>query len=121
VRTPRPVWDGIGQIYGRLAHDCDAPVVLGVVETMLCSKVRPEYETAGLVPNLGFLVGIANIFSKGIYGYFIPENVRIGLQIAMLGTVLSLCLLVVIFRPTSSVASHTSVQWGRCLHEDMRP
>ncbi len=59
-----------------------------------------------------FIVGAANILALGIYGYFIPANVRIGLQLPMLGTVFSLCVLVLIFRPKSSSLSHTAVPWG---------
>ncbi len=59
-----------------------------------------------------FIVGVANLLALGIYGYFIPANVRIGLQIPMLGTVLSLCVLVLIFRPRSSGTSHEAARWG---------
>jgi len=61
---------------------------------------------------LAFFVGAANLLALGIYGYFIPANVRIGLQIPMLGTVLSLCVLVLLFRPKSSGDSQTAVHWG---------
>lgn len=59
-----------------------------------------------------FMMGAANIIAIGSYGYFLPANVRIGLQLSMLGTVLSLCLLVVLFRPRASVTTHSSSLWG---------
>jgi len=61
---------------------------------------------------VAFIVGAVNILALGIYGYFIPANVRIGLQISMLGTVLSICVLVLIFRPRSSIDSHAGASWG---------
>ncbi len=59
-----------------------------------------------------FIMGAVNILALGIYGYFIPANVRIGLQISMLGTVLSIGFLVLLLRPNPSSETHTSAQWG---------
>ncbi len=61
---------------------------------------------------VAFIIGAANILALGIYGYFIPANVRIGLQIPMLGTMVSLGVLALIFSPKSSGVSHTDAPWG---------
>lgn len=39
-----------------------------------------------------FAAGIANLIGMGLYGYFIPANVRIGLSVPMVMTTLSIAL-----------------------------
>ncbi len=59
-----------------------------------------------------FLAGMINILGLGIYGYFIPANVRIGLQVPMVLTPISLFLLAWILGQVSIVSSNWSAQWG---------
>lgn len=61
-----------------------------------------------------FLVGATNIIWLGIYGYYIPANVRIGLSIPMLTTTLTLVVLGLLFtRGTNFEEKNGSAGWGR--------
>jgi hypothetical protein len=61
-----------------------------------------------------FLTGAVNILWLGIYGYYIPANVRVGLSVPMMATTFSVILMGVIIslRSTRGTAPSES-EWGR--------
>lgn len=62
---------------------------------------------------VAFLIGTANILWLGIYGYYIPANVRVGLSVPMAVTTLSLVVLSsVVFRKFSRVGAGSHHAWG---------
>jgi cytochrome d ubiquinol oxidase subunit I len=61
---------------------------------------------------VAFWAGTANILWLGIYGYYIPANVRVGLSVPMAVTTLSLVLLSsVVFRRFSQVGARSHHAW----------
>jgi len=61
---------------------------------------------------VAFLAGAANILWLGIYGYYIPANVRVGLSVPMMVTTLSLIVLgVVAFRKSSQAGPSGRLAW----------
>ncbi|HJT19788.1 MAG TPA: cytochrome ubiquinol oxidase subunit I [Nitrospira sp.] len=58
-----------------------------------CHVERALSDTTGAFVAGGFLAGIANLIWLGVYGNFIPANVRVGLQVPMVMTTLSLVIL----------------------------
>lgn len=61
---------------------------------------------------VAFLAGAANILWLGIYGYYIPANVRVGLSVPMAVTTLSLVVLSsVVFRRFSQVGAGSHQAW----------
>lgn len=61
---------------------------------------------------VAFLSGAANILWLGIYGYYIPANVRVGLSVPMAMTTLSLVVLSsVVFRKFSQVGAGSHHAW----------
>ncbi|MGH7146347.1 MAG: cytochrome ubiquinol oxidase subunit I [Nitrospiraceae bacterium] len=60
-----------------------------------------------------FLAGIANILWLGIYGYYIPANVRVGLSVPMIVTTFNLIVLsAVVFRRSSQTGSSGRRAWA---------
>lgn len=61
---------------------------------------------------VAFLVGAANILWLGIYGYYIPANVRVGLSVPTVVTTLSLAVVSgVVFRRFSQVGARSHQAW----------
>ncbi|MEK6632576.1 MAG: cytochrome ubiquinol oxidase subunit I [Nitrospirota bacterium] len=61
---------------------------------------------------VAFLAGTVNILWLGIYGYYIPANVRVGLSVPMAMTTLSLVVLSsVVFRKFSQVGAGSHHAW----------
>lgn len=61
---------------------------------------------------VAFLAGAANILWLGIYGYYIPANVRVGLSVPMMATTLSLIVLGgVVFRRFSQAGARSHHAW----------
>lgn len=61
---------------------------------------------------VAFLVGVSNILWLGIYGYYIPANVRVGLSVPMAVTTLSLVVLSsAVVRKFSQVAAGSHHVW----------
>jgi cytochrome bd-type quinol oxidase subunit 1 len=61
---------------------------------------------------VAFLAGAANILWLGIYGYYIPANVRVGLSVPMAVTTLSLLVLSgVVFRRFSQTGTKDHHAW----------
>jgi hypothetical protein len=60
-----------------------------------------------------FLVGGLNILCLGIYGYYLPANVRVGLSIPMLGTTCTAVLIgVALTSPWRSGMPAPQTEWG---------
>lgn len=59
-----------------------------------------------------FVAGAINILCLGIYGYYIPANVRVGLSVPMAATTLSLLMLSgVVYRQFSQAGSKSHQTW----------
>lgn len=63
---------------------------------------------------LVFLIGAANILWLGIYGYYIPANVRVGLSVPMVATTFTVVMIAAfIGRWTKGDVALPESQWGR--------
>ena len=61
----------------------------------------------------GFLGGAVNILAMSIYGYYVPANVRIGMQVPIVGTVVVLIFLSLVVAFRASRHSQDSLHlWG---------
>lgn len=60
-----------------------------------------------------FLLAIANLLWMGIYGYYIPANVRVGLQIPMVATTFSVVIMgLCVYGRTPKLSQRSQAGWG---------
>ncbi len=60
-----------------------------------------------------FLLAIANLIWMGIYGYSIPANVRVGLQLPMVATTFSVVIMgLLIYGRTTKLSQWSQAGWG---------
>lgn len=76
------------------------------------SRFRNASHSIDRFTAVAFLAGAANILWLGIYGYYIPANVRVGLSVPMMVTTLSLIVLGgVVFRKFSQAGARGHQAW----------
>ena len=60
-----------------------------------------------------FLLAVANLLWMGIYGYYIPANVRVGLQIPMVATTFSVVIMgLLVYGRTPKLSQWSQAGWG---------
>ena len=123
VMTPRELLQMGGQqhqVLGNYGVESakNAAINIMIVVTMWSfilwgkSRYQKTSYSNGLFISTAFLVGVANILWLGIYGYYIPANVRVGLSVPMAATPLSLLVLsIVVFRRFSRAGSDSLQAW----------
>lgn len=81
----------------------------------LSHRNMSQGDTARILQTLTvvFLVGVVNILWLGIYGYYIPANVRVGLSVPMAATTLSVVVAALFGGRAKGGLVHLESQWGR--------
>lgn len=123
VMTPRELLQMGGQQHQVLGNygvesSKNAAINIMMVTTMWSfilwgeSRFRNTSRSIDRFIAVAFLAGAANILWLGIYGYYIPANVRVGLSVPMAVTTLSLLVLSgVVFRRFSQVGDRSHQAW----------
>jgi len=123
VMTPRELLQMGGQQHQVLGNygvesSKNAAISIMMVTTMWSfvlwgkSRFRNTSRSIDRFIAVAFLAGAANILWLGIYGYYIPANVRVGLSVPMAVTTLSLVVLSsVVFRRFSQVGAGSHQAW----------
>ena len=123
VMTPRELLQMGGQQHQVLGNygvesSKNAAINIMMVTTMWSfvlwgeSRFRNTSRSINRFISVAFLAGAANILWLGIYGYYIPANVRVGLSVPMMVTTLSLIVLgSVVFRRFSQAGTKDHYAW----------
>lgn len=123
VMTPRELLQMGGQqhqVLGNYGVESakNAAINIMIVVTMCSfilwgkSRFRKASHSIDRFMAVAFLAGAANILWLGIYGYYIPANVRVGLSVPMNVTTLSLVILgVAVFLRFSQAESSSRRAW----------
>jgi cytochrome bd-type quinol oxidase subunit 1 len=123
VMTPRELLQMGGQqhqVLGNYGVESakNAAINIMIVTTMWSfvlwgkSRFRNASQSIDRFIAVAFFAGAANILWLGIYGYYIPANVRVGLSVPMNMTTLSLVVLSsVVFRRFSQVGARSHHTW----------
>ena len=127
VMTPKELYEMGGQQhqvlgnYGvesakRTAFDIMVVVTMLTLMIWWRCESRPTHSSTykqSLIVTGFFIVGVANLIWNGIYGYYIPANVRVGLSVPMMATTLSLIILGVVTHFMSKRENQeTHAVWG---------
>lgn len=123
VMTPRELFQMGGQQHQVLGNygvesSKNPAINIMIVTTMWSfilwgkSRFRNASQWIDRFMAVAFCAGAANILWLGIYGYYIPANVRVGLSVPMVMTTLSLVVLsCVVFRRLSQAGARSYHAW----------
>lgn len=114
---PKPVWWNFG-VESAKQSSINIIMVLTMWSLVIWWKCEHKTEETnrrndGAFINGFFLIAILNLLWLGIYGYYIPANVRVGLQIPMVMTTLSTVILgAIVFARIPKSKTLSQPVWG---------